>query len=119
MPNLSEDRVAPNTVHLTVNKNDILREWREHYGDILAALNPQPFFEDGKLVGIRAENVEKIALLANYGFKNGDIVTTVNGYEFGGEKSVLDIAELTEGSNPYVIKIKRGQEEYTFVVHVE
>ncbi len=119
MASFSEGSDAPNTVHLTINKNDILREWREHYGEILAALNPQPFFEDGKLVGIRAENVEKIALLANYGFKNGDIVTSVNGYEFGGEKSVLEIAELTEGSDPYVIKIKRDQEEYTFVVHVE
>ena len=116
---LTEGVEAPNTVHVTVNKNDILREWRENYGDILAALNPQPFFENGKIVGIRAENPEKIALLAGHGFKNGDILTSINGYAFGGEKNVLEIAELTEGSNPYTLKIKRGNEEFTYVVHVE
>ncbi len=119
MESVSEGGEAPNTIHLTINKRDVLREWRGHYGEILAALNPQPFFEDGKIVGIRTENPEKIALLADSGFKNGDIVTSVNGYEFGGDKSVLEIAELTEGANPYIIKVRRDDGEHTFIVHVE
>lgn len=111
--------VDPDTFHITVNKDQVLREWRENYGELLAILNPQPYFEGGKIVGIRVENPEKIAVLAKSGFKNGDIAVALNEYEVGGDKSVLEIAELTEGSNPYFIKIKRGERLLTFVVHVE
>ena len=76
-------------------------------------------FENGKIVGIRVENPEKIAILAKSGFKNGDIAVALNEYDVGGGKSVLEIAELTEGSNPYYIKIKRGEKILAFVVHVE
>ncbi len=115
----AEARTEPNTYHLTVNKQQIVREWRENYVDILLDLNPTPVFENGEPVGLRAERPENIAILAASGFKNGDIIVSVNGYAFGGEYSILEIAERTEGANPYVIKVKRGDEEHTFYVHVE
>jgi len=119
-PAVAENPVGePDTFHITVNKDQVLREWRHNYAELLAILNPQPYFEDGKIVGIRIENPEKIAILAKSGFKNGDIAVALNEYDVGGGKSVLEIAELTEGSNPYRIKIKRGEKILTFVVHVE
>ncbi|NLV44154.1 MAG: protein kinase [Candidatus Hydrogenedentes bacterium] len=120
-PGIGSDTASkdPRTIDITVHKDHVLREWRENYGEILATLNPQPCYEDGKIVGIRAEYPEKIALLAQAGFKDGDIVIAVNEYDIGGDKSILEIAELTEGSNPYIIKVKRGKEIYTFVVHVQ
>lgn len=106
-------------VHLTVNKVEILREWRENHFILLADLDPQIYVEDGKAVGILLNHPEKIAIMAAAGMKSGDIVISLNGYRMGDDKSILEIAELTEGSNPYIIKVKRGKDEYTLVVHVE
>jgi hypothetical protein len=113
------DADIPNTRHLTIQKEQILREWRENYGEILATLNPQPLFENGVIIGIRVENPESIAILAASGFKNGDVIVSINGHAFGGDKSIFEIAELTEGSNLYIIKILRNKEEHTFYVHVQ
>ncbi|HQM99632.1 MAG TPA: serine/threonine-protein kinase [Candidatus Hydrogenedentes bacterium] len=117
--NSATQHPEPDTRHLTINKQQILEEWRNNYGEILGYLNPQPYMEDGNIIGIQTEFPEKIAILASAGFKNGDILTSVNGHTFGGDKSVLEIAALTEGANPYILKVKRGEKEFTYVVHVE
>lgn len=107
------------TTHITVDKRQVLRAWRENYATYLAILNPRPYMRDGKLVGIQGDNLEQIPILAEAGVRNGDILISVNGYRPGEGRTVHEIAELTEGSNPYILEVLRDSAVHTFVVHVE
>lgn len=110
---------GPDITEITVDKQQFLREWRDNYATILAILKPRPYFENGKPVGIQGDNLEQVPILLEAGVRNGDILVSVNGYRLGEGKTVLEIAELTEGSNPYVLEILREGKIHKFIVHVE
>ncbi|MCC6145478.1 MAG: protein kinase [Candidatus Hydrogenedentes bacterium] len=108
-----------NNTHATVDKRQAMLEWRANYATILATLNPRPYMEDGKIVGIKMDNVEQVPSIAQLGFRNGDMLVAVNGYRLGEGKSVLEIAELTDGSSTYEVEILRAGKPHYFHIHTE
>jgi WD40 repeat protein/tRNA A-37 threonylcarbamoyl transferase component Bud32 len=100
------DLQGDNITRVRVSQDEVLREWRRSYADILAKINPRPFYQDGAVIGFHCERPEDVPLVAQLGFKNGDIVVGVNGFK-AADAPVLDIAKKTEGSEEYDVEVLR------------
>lgn len=110
---------APDVTRAKVNKDMLLREWRQNYAQILAQINPRPYFQNGKPAGIQGDNLSNIPLISKLGVRDGDILISVNGYGLGEGKTVLEIAEITSGSKTYTIDFLRNGKIIRFIVDVE
>lgn len=117
------DIVSPQTeeetTHVRVNKDMVLREWRQNYATMLAKMNPRPYMKDGKIIGIQGDRIGEIPSFVKAGFRDGDILLSVNGYGLESGMSVFEIAKANEKSKAYDLKLLRNGKEHHILIEVE
>lgn len=90
----------------------ILREFRDVLKTdpqkLMDLVRARPYRENGKLVGYKIRPGKDRKLLKKFGFKSGDIVTSVNGISLDNPINGLEIIKNLTSANAVAVDIKRA-----------
>lgn len=80
----------------------------ENLADLMTTTAPRPVEENGKVIGYTADNIGSLPLAQKMGFKDGDILSDINGMPIDSIESIQNaIAKYGEASD-FRITIMRG-----------
>jgi len=109
----------PNQV--SINRAELMTE--------LSQLNPAEFYaqlspqlkkdENGNVIGITSPNIGKIPLAQKYGFKDGDVIQTINGVTIDSEQRVMEVLSRYQNAPTHYVSILRDGKPQTLVFRVE
>ena len=84
---------------------DVLKTDPQKLMDLVRA---RPYRENGKLVGYKIRPGKDRKLMGKFGFKSGDVVTSVNGISLDNPINGLEIIKNLTAANAVAVDIKRG-----------
>jgi type II secretory pathway component PulC len=75
--------------------------------------------ENGNVIGITSPNIGKIPLAQKYGFKDGDVIQTINGVTIDSEQRVMEVLSRYQNAPTHYVSILRDGKPQTLVFRVE
>ncbi len=109
----------PNQV--SINRTELMTE--------LSQLNPTEFYaqlspqlkrdNNGNVIGITSPNIGKIPLAQKYGFKDGDVIQTINGVTIDSEQRIMEVLARYQNAPTHYVSILRDGKPQTLVFRVE
>jgi len=67
----------------------------------------------GNAVGFTADNISQIPMASQLGFRDGDIITSVNGYPVRSELEAFGLANTLKGEKNFNIQVMRNGQPVT------
>ena len=109
-------RAVKRSASLPTNYNKetgtLLREFRDVLKTdpqkLMDLVRARPYRENGKLVGYKIRPGKDRKLMGKFGFKSGDVVTSVNGISLDNPINGLEIIKNLTTANAVAVDIKRG-----------
>jgi type II secretion system protein C len=113
-PKVSSAQVAKRTQTVTLNKKEITDQLNKDYEKFASTVDVKVIEEDGKVKGITTDNIEDIPSAKRLGFKNGDILVSVNNENVDSVDKISSIANKYKDSPTLRIEILRDNKPMTF-----
>lgn len=80
---------------------------------------PQPVKDSsGKIVGWTAANISQIPFAAELGFRDGDVITAVNGIPVSDMATMMQMAPQFEGVKQFRVDVQRGGQSVPIVINL-
>lgn len=103
----SEPANASSVQHMTLNHNEIITEVMENFSS-LASITPEvKMDESGQILGLTADNIESQPLAQKLGFRNGDVLQSVNNEEITSRVQLYDIFQRYQSATSFRVGILR------------
>lgn len=77
-----------------------------------------PFFENGHALGFKIYSIRAGSELASFGFRNGDVIRSVNGRVLNSPEKALQVYELEKESRVFEVAIVRDGRDETLRVEL-
>jgi len=101
-------RAKSDANHPVIQRQDVAKELTNGQ-DLLAQLNPHfPTDDQGNVMGLAADNISSVPLLAQAGLKDGDLVQSVNGMNIKSQEDLLEVLNKFSSSKTVRLGIVRG-----------
>lgn len=78
-----------------------------------------PNFVDGKPQGFKLFSIRPGSLYQLLGFKNGDVVKSINGMEINSPQKAMEVYNKLKTANKIVVNLSRRGEEKTFTYNIK
>lgn len=124
-PNISGVSSAANTVDMRTDAQvtALAQNYREQLyqnpSSLADVIQVAPAMEGGKLVGYRISPGRDQSQFEKFGFKPGDIVTSVNGIGLEDPQKALELYNLIRSARDASITVRRGTEQLTMMVSLD
>jgi len=92
---------------------DFITDSVNNIPQIMATVRVKPYFEDGRPAGFHVSNIKDESILKTMGFKDGDIIKSVNGREIKTTQDVMTLYNALKDSNFFGIGIIRSGQRKT------
>lgn len=99
---------------ITLQRADITRRLEEEYARIASTLNVRVVKdENGKPLGVTTDNIESISVANELGFKNGDVLVSINNEPVDSRDKAAEVVRKYRNASIFRIGILRdGQPQY-------
>ena len=107
-------RVGTRPQMITLDRADITKRMEEEYARLASTIDIKVVKDDqGRIQGVTTDNIESIELAAELGFKNGDILTSINNEPVDSQEKGAQIIQKYRNASIFRIGILRdGQPLY-------
>ncbi len=92
---------------------DFVTKSINNIAQIMSTVRVTPHFEDGKSAGFRVSNIKKESILKTMGFKDGDIINSVNGQKINSAEDVMRLYNTLKDSSLFGIGLIRDGQSKT------
>ena len=117
----SRSGVASRPNQVMINRSELYNE--------LAQVNPAEFYAqispqlkkdaNGQVIGVTSPNIAKIPLAQKYGFRDGDVIQTINGVTIDSEQRIIEVLTRYQNAPTHYVSILRDGRPQTLVFRVE
>ena len=90
-----------------------------YWEKVLREVHPIPFFQSGVPVGFLLTDVHENNLLKSIGFRNGDILKSVNGQAIASREHVFQMFSQLINAQEIIVHLNRDAHDIDFVFHVK
>ncbi len=106
---------------VTLSKDETYQEMMSmDYAETIRQLRPQMKYDDNdNVVGITSDYFDEIPLAQKTGFKNGDVITEVNGTPINSQESVPDILIQEQNATSVRIRFERDGRPMVRTIRLE
>ena len=91
----------------------LVEPWLADLGRLSRSVRVVPEIRDGAAVGFRLYSVRPDSPLHRLGFRNGDLVRSINGFEISSPEKALEAYVWLKTSRSFVVKLDRNGEPIT------
>jgi type II secretory pathway component PulC len=103
------------TAPITLNRKDITQKLEDDYERYASTVDIQEVKDDaGKTIGITTSKLEDIPIAKDLGFKNGDVLVSVNNEKVNSVDSIRNVVNKYQNANTFRIGIVRGGQPMYF-----
>ncbi len=103
------------TAPITLNRKDITRKLEDDYERYASTVDVQEVKDDdGNTIGITTSKLEDIPIAKDLGFKNGDVLVSVNNEKVKSVDSIRNVVNKYQNANTFRIGILRGGQPMYF-----
>ena len=93
---------------ISLKRDEVVQELYKNYADLVANLKPQMAKdENGNVIGVTAPNIGQVPMAQKLGFKDNDILQTVNNEQIDSEQKILEMVQKYQTANSFRIGIMR------------
>lgn len=85
---------------------------------ILMQATALPFYKHGEIIGFQISQIEKNSIFEKGGFKNNDIIKSVNGVDLNSIPEAIKLLQSLKGTSSITLKIDRNNVERTMSISV-
>lgn len=104
---------------MTLQRDDIVKKLENDYEKLASTVDVQEVRdEDGELQGLTADNIESIPSLNELGFKNGDVLVSINNDKVVSQDQITEIANKYRNATIVRVGILRGGQPMSFTYRV-
>jgi type II secretory pathway component PulC len=94
---------------ITLDRADIAKRLEDEYARVASTLNVSVVTgNDGKVQGITTDNIEQYPIAQELGFRNGDVLVSVNNEPVTSREEAVNIVRKYEGASIFRVGILRG-----------
>ena len=99
---------------ITLDRADITKRMQEEYARLASTIDVEVVKDDqGRVLGVTTDNIESIGIAAELGFKNGDVLTSINNEPVDSQEKGAQILQKYRNASIFRIGILRdGQPQY-------
>jgi len=99
----------PNPQTVSVNRAEVMQELIENYDQLATGLKAELYKDPhGKVAGVTAANLEQVPLAKKLGFRDGDVIQSINNENIDSEEKIMDILNKYRDSNTFQVGVLRG-----------
>ena len=119
-PTAPESRERPVTPSLvTLSRDDIVQKLEDDYERLASTVDVKEVKdEDGNVKGLTADNIESIPSLNELGFKNGDVLVSINNEKVQSQNQITEIANKYRNATIVRVGILRQDQPMTFTYRI-
>jgi type II secretion system protein C len=108
-PTVARPRTSPNTVML--NRDEIVKKLNDSWAQLSSTINIKVVKDDqGNVQGLTTDNISSIDVAKDLGFKDGDVLVSVNNEKVDSADKVAEILNKYRNAKTFRIGISRGGE---------
>ncbi|MCF8061055.1 MAG: PDZ domain-containing protein [Deltaproteobacteria bacterium] len=104
---------SPGGVETYKISKDFVAQSVNNIAQIMSTVRVKPHFEDGKPAGFQVSNIKSDSILKTMGFKEGDIIRSVNGQEIRTAEDVMRLYNTLKDSSFFGIGLVRNGQPTT------
>ncbi len=99
---------------ITLDRADITRRIEDEYARLASTIDIKVVKDDqGRVQGVTTDDIESIGLATDLGFKNGDVLTSINNEPVDSQEKGAQIVQKYRNASIFRIGILRdGQPQY-------
>lgn len=91
---------------IDINRDEIIQDFFASYADIATRVKPELYRDkEGKVIGVTAKNIGQIPLAQKLGFKDGDVLVSVDGETVDSEDKIMELIKKYSSADLSQIKI--------------
>lgn len=110
---------SPRAQVLTYNvSQSLVQESLGNLASVMSGVRVEPYSEGGKPNGFRVSRLQQGSLLNNMGFRNGDIIKSVNGRTISATEDVMSLYNAMKESSFFRVGIIRNNKPVTIQIRV-
>ncbi len=109
----AEEAIGADGVETFNISKDFVAKSINDISQIMSTVRVTPHFKDGKPAGFRVSRIKKESILNTMGFKDGDIISSVNGQEINTAEDVMRLYNTLKDSNFFGIGLIRDGQSKT------
>jgi type II secretion system protein C len=113
-PSNRAPQTASRVQSIPLNRKQITDQLDADYEKYASTVDVKVVEEDGKVKGITTDNIEDIPSAKSFGFKNGDILVSVNNEKVDSVDKITEIANKYQNATNLTIGILRDNKPETF-----
>jgi general secretion pathway protein C len=122
-PNITPDAAATVDMRANAEVTSLAQNYRQQLyqnpSSLADVIQVAPAMDGGKLIGYRISPGRDQAQFQKFGFKPGDIVTSVNGIGLEDPQRALELYNLIRSARDASITVRRGSEQMTMMVSLD
>lgn len=93
---------------ITVSRQEIYETLSQNPADLIATVNPEMYYENGRVTGITSNNLSKLPVAQKMGLRDGDVVQKVNGVTIDSEQKIIEIINKYQNSPTFQLSVLRN-----------
>jgi len=98
----------PQSEQVSLNRTEVVQELYKNYADLVTNLKPQLARDDnGNVIGVTAPNISQVPMAQKLGFKDNDVLQTVNNEQIDSEQKILEMVQKYQSASSFRIGIMR------------
>lgn len=113
---------SPNSASLTVapGAGELLQQYRDQYiqnpQSLANALQGEPYWENGRLIGYRLRPGRDAGALAKFGIQSGDVVTAINGISLVDPAGRMELLRNISNAAQFKVNMLRNGQPYSIAI---
>ncbi len=105
---------------VSLKRDEIVQELYKNYADLVNNLKPvMAKDENGNVIGVTAPNIGQVPMAQKLGFKDNDILQTVNNEQIDSEQKILEMVTKYQSTNSFRIGIMRDGKPKIITYHLD
>jgi len=104
-------------VTYNISRN-VVQESLNNLASVMSQARVEPHIQEGKPEGFRVSQLQSGSLLSSMGFRNGDVIKSVNGRDISTTEDAMRLYDTMKGSSFFQVGILRDNRPQTIQVRV-
>jgi general secretion pathway protein C len=104
-------------VTYNISRN-VVQESLNNLASVMSQARVEPHIQEGKPEGFRVSQIQSGSLLSSMGFRNGDVIKSVNGRDISTTEDAMRLYDTMKGSSFFQVGILRDNRPQTIQVRV-
>jgi type II secretory pathway component PulC len=105
---------------ISLKRDEMMQELTNNYADLVTNLKPEMARDDkGNVIGVTAPNIGRVPMAQKLGFKDKDILQTVNNEQIDSEQKIMEMVTKYQTATSFKIGIMRDGKPKVITYHLD